>query len=103
MDQTLITAIRTVGQLLLHHPTTGFYARNSQGEICDYERSDASCFCFLGACHLVQKRLRLSNWCSLVEECGKLLSWGNYHHARWDNATNEQRQAWAQKLADFNG
>ncbi len=99
---TLETAIRTVGQLILHHPTTGRLARNNLSMGTDPTDSEACQFCYIGAAYLVASSLlndpdygdRLSRECDNV--IGRMISGPS-----WDNASDSQRTEWANKLANY--
>jgi hypothetical protein len=58
-DQKMKDAIRTVGQLLLHRPTTGDDARDNNGNPVDYRSPNACCFCYSGATALVADKFKV--------------------------------------------
>jgi len=101
-----------VGQLLLHHPTTGAMARDREGNEVDLasystNKSQASCFCYVGACKFVYYGLNLGNpplWYlnDLDHVCDEVLGKVTTGDD-WDNATDKQRKRWAIKLANYQG
>ncbi len=52
-EDKLATAVRMVGHLLEHHPTTGEAARTIEGTPTDPCSMDAACWCYLGAIEAV--------------------------------------------------
>ncbi len=99
-----IDAIRTVGQLLLHNPTTGASARDAQGDPVSPLNTSACCFCYTGAACFVAEYTGIS-WLRLDRICADVLVGrsDSLVPQDWDEAGNKQRKAWAQKLADFEG
>jgi hypothetical protein len=103
------TAIRMVGQLLLHRPTTGTMFRDKEGkdlvaDACPDEPLDLprniDSFCFVGAVkatgavlHLVQDDL----W----DTCCDILNQESLDGDMWDRATIAQQNRWAKKLVNY--
>jgi hypothetical protein len=101
---TVGDGVRMVGQLLLHHPTTGYYAKDLSGHNCSSQSPQASCFCYEGALYRVSTTL--GTHCMDVDvRISRMLFNTDYdmHAAQWDNATDAQRSEWAQKMADYKG
>jgi hypothetical protein len=103
-NDTLTDAVRTVGQLLLHHPTTGEVAKDRTGRAVDTTSKSACKFCYVGAVDAVARKLDVA-WAKLDRKCDDILAGpGNYFDADdWDEGSNKQRKAWATKLANFKG
>jgi hypothetical protein len=61
MKDDIKQALRMIGHLLEHHPTTGAYSRDRKGreihEETAYASSQASCWCIIGAQDTVSYRL----------------------------------------------
>jgi hypothetical protein len=104
MNKNLLDAIRTTGQLLLHHPTTDVQARDPQGNAVGTDDKDACCFCYTGATSVVATTLKV-NWCSLDSHCDFILRGRGKKlmPSDWDSATPKQPKTWAQKLANYTG
>lgn len=101
---TVGDAIRMIGQLLLHHPTTEYYARDKDGKMCDSFAPAAFCFCYLGALRAVIQRLNVGYWA--VNDTIGVLIWGTQDYmdaTKWDGGSDLDRRSWAQKMADYNG
>ena len=79
---------RMVGHLLLHHPTTGWLARDRNGIRVKSLDSDACCWCLWGALRAAASALKVT-----------VRKPGIWTTAEWDNATDEQRKAYATKLS----
>jgi hypothetical protein len=60
MKHTVNDAVRMTGQLLLHHPTTGYWARLVDGYAVHPKHPDATCWCLAGACFVVAHVLGLN-------------------------------------------
>ncbi len=101
-DEKLVSAVRTVGQLLLHCPTIKELARDKSGLAVGSLDPKASCFCYVGAIDVVATKFKV-NWHCLDRMCEKELDLSHIDGTVWDSATPKQRKAWAQKLADFEG
>jgi hypothetical protein len=93
------TAVRMVGNLLKFHPTTGTLARDSNGRSVSEDSARASCFCYMGACFITARKLNLED-STVVEQCDHVLGkvMDGYF---WDNGSEWQRAAWADKLANY--
>jgi hypothetical protein len=92
---TINDGVRMVGQLLLHRPTTRFYARDSQGHPVSYGSEEASCFCYLGAMAVVSETLGLEGSDLAIrmhQICG--LRYGG----EWDNIGTQARKSVAVKM-----
>ncbi len=103
-QEPISTCIRTVGHLLLAHPTTGKIARDWSGNYVPYFDPQAECFCFVGACCLVEDTFDPDLEEGLSSRCAKVLGdeFDDTHRAdSWDSATDAQRTEWANKLANY--
>lgn len=95
---SLNDCVRMVGQLLLHRPTTGTQARNNTGQPVSPYHGEASCFCFVGATNAVSWVLG-HHMDGLWGKCNKALG-EDVEGMVWDDATDQQRAAWAKKLSE---
>lgn len=104
MKTELVDAVRTVGQLLLHHPTTREAARNKYGHPVDVTAKSACKFCYVGAVDAVCHNLKVT-WWQLDRACDNVLVGPDKSFAPfdWDRGTREQRKEWATKLANYTG
>lgn len=103
------TAIRMVGQLLLHHPTTGGMFLRTNGLLetplfmgpKDLPK-DACAFCYVGAINATRTALGFFKpyaedlWSACDRAIGQPLDGDD-----WDMATPSQRTTWAKKLANY--
>jgi hypothetical protein len=107
---TVTEGIRMVGQLLLHRPTIGWFARNLKQEEVTADDKTACYFCYLGAKSVVADALHL-NHADISSGCDRILI---NHGARvkpkfgivgssWDSVTETIRHDWATKLANYEG
>lgn len=100
-NSEIVTCVRMVGQLLLHHPTTGTEARNKDGHIVSPYSYVADSFCAVGAARICSTTMNYS-WQSVENACeiaaGREI-WGD----DWDAASPKTRKRWATKLANFEG
>lgn len=98
----LSDAVRTVGQLLLHNPTTGAVSRSADNDEVHYLAKDACKFCYIGASFFVAHRLLLDGWYTeeLLEACDKVAG-RTIDGESWDDASDKQRKRWATKLANY--
>ncbi len=95
-------AIRTIGQLLLHRPTSHREARNLRGAPVECTAPDAATFCFLGAVGVVQRRLYGVEFHKLLDLCKSICAMEDRAAScQWDYASDSQRRIWAQKLAEY--
>lgn len=95
---TIDDGVRMVGQLLLHHPTTRFFARRPDGTSCFSFDSEAYCFCFVGAVTAVSNKLGL-NEALLLEMCQES---SNCTGPRmWDDASDVDRELFALRMAEY--
>jgi hypothetical protein len=62
MNTKVKEAVNMVGHLLEHHPTTGEAARDINGRAVASTSPEASCWCVVGACSIVQNALKLEHW-----------------------------------------
>lgn len=101
INQETIDAIRTAGQLLLHRPATGSFAYREDGTICGSRDPRACCFCYLGAISAVCDKLKRADETEVHKICWRLtrIDCGS----KWDNASMTERDAIAQKLAEYQG
>ncbi len=99
---SLESAIRVVGQLLLHNGTTGVLSRSSTNDVVGTFCSDASKFCYIGAAYVVANKLlgKPRYWGSLSADCDNVLGC-ELTGEDWDSATDAQRTAWATTLANY--
>jgi hypothetical protein len=106
MENKLVSAVRTVGQLLLSRPTTGALCRNASGQSVDINSNQASCFCYVGACKLVGNYFFNHDGDdyeeSVWEACDKVIS-REVDGDDWDCAHASTRKRWATKLANYTG
>lgn len=58
--ESVESAIRMVGYLLLHHRTSQSSARDRDRYSCSTYSKDATCWCLIGACDVVGKVLNIS-------------------------------------------
>lgn len=100
MNHTINDALRMTGQLLLHHGTTGNFACNSRGNDVPWHVPQATCWCLDGAFKVCCKQLGIqeAGWADLKQTLG--WSWHDSLWNTWDEATDDQREAWATLLAD---
>jgi len=101
MKNKLITAVRTVGQLLLHNPTTEAFARNKYRKEVDELSPKACRFCHMGAIRVVSDRLNV-DYVHLDKECDKALGFVG-GPSSWDLSSKKDRREWALKLANYTG
>jgi hypothetical protein len=103
MTNTVNDAVRMVGQLLLHNSTTGAHARDSFYFVVPLTDPEACKFCYIGAVHSVRRSLPPVDAFSLRRACEKALNLPMFEAdvSWWDDATDEQRKTWAQKMADW--
>src|SRR3972149_59581 len=97
MKTPLNDAVRTVGQLLKHRPTTGAYARDRHGIAVVDNYDKAETFCLIGAMqHVAYKMLtgetEASRFMNLHDQISRVLSPYLINPCRaatddWDNAT----------------
>jgi hypothetical protein len=99
MSESIETAVRMVGNLLKYHPTTGDYAQDKLGNNVAYNSPEASCFCYMGATYIVNKVLGIP-WAAIDLCCDSVLG-KMMHPEAWDQATDEKRAEWADKLANY--
>jgi hypothetical protein len=118
-DEKLVDAVRVVGQLLLHRPTSRVMSRDLRGDEVNFRSPKACRFCYVGACNVVNLYLFGPNapmQRDIQYKIGKDTVYGNkvskacdealgicVDGGNWDAATSAQQKAWAQKLADFEG
>ena len=98
MDLKMKDAVRTVGQLLLHRPTTGTFADDCEGNPVLADSKEAYCFCFLGAILAVSDKLHvnvadLGSLCSSISGCTGMYA--------WDTGRMSAQKLYALKLADY--
>jgi hypothetical protein len=107
MKPTINDGLRTMGQLLLAHPTTGLLARDRDGREAYPTESQASCFCFIGAAMAAENALNLQRPRSLLGQvldraAAKLLDVEYYNTAdNWDSASDEGRRDMALALCSI--
>lgn len=105
LNPALIDAVRTVGQLLLHRPTSGVMCRNVNGKEIDINDMNAAYFCYVGACKLTDNLL-LNHEVGYVDSawgaCDKVLG-RMIDGTVWDSASPRTRKRWATKLANYTG
>lgn len=99
MKHTINDGLRMMGQLLLHHPTTGYYARDSKGEPISAYKAEASCFCFVGAVIAVAHTLKLDSMALSTDARKKVFSDDTISFMEWDSGSDSHRRYWARKLA----
>jgi hypothetical protein len=97
---TYDTAVRMVGNLLKYHPAVGSYARNKNGDEVSFCDPQASCFCYMGALHLVSLTTGVS-FAGLAADCRNALTTLVFGPSTWDGGTDSQRAEWANKLANY--
>lgn len=95
---TVNDGLRMMGHLLLHHPTTGEYARGRDGFGTSARSVNASCFCFLGALQAVGHALQFRYYEQVEFENKAKWVAGCRGWANWDNATPERRIQIATRL-----
>jgi hypothetical protein len=99
MDK-IVDAIRTVGHLLEHHPTTGQIARDGEGNFVHELDVKASCWCYVGAECVVGKALGVE-FVQLFRACDEVTGISNGDD--WDNLSDKERLAVAKKLQQYTG
>lgn len=101
ITEDMNTALRTMGHLLEHHPTTEYYARDKWGIVAGSTDSDACSWCFVGAIRLVARRIcKNDNLEYILEnEARRILGWADDSApTNWDCGTDAQRLEWAREL-----
>lgn len=101
-NSSIVDQVRTVGQLLLHHPTTDVCARNKQNKVVHWADETASCFCYMGAVFAVSSQFNFSRT-SLFEACECAIGLSDFDGWDWDNLDVIQRKEVATKLANYRG
>lgn len=115
-NEKLVDAVRTVGQLLLHRPTSGVMARDNYLNEVSFRSSEACRFCYVGACNVVNACFFGAHYKDTSYKIGKDTVFGNKVSGAcdkalgmcvdgdsWDSASPKQRKLWATKLANFKG
>lgn len=106
-EVTIKEAVRIVGHLLEHHPTTGVSARNKEGEDVSSVDPEASCWCVVGAAAVTRKIVRTADdwyltYMDVCSEITKVLGMADIHAVMgaWEDngATDADRLAIARKL-----
>jgi hypothetical protein len=98
---TIADGVRMVGHLLEHHPTTGFYAKNSTGGFESPDDKLATCWCFLGANSVVSIKLGL-DFRELLDVTKKqTIPHATCVAGHWDNADDSTRLEIAKKLQEY--
>ncbi len=110
--ETTETAIRMVGQLLLHHPTTGAMFERTSGELVtpwpvnkETMPKDVCGFCYVGAIRATALALDRDQY-ALWEACDKAIRDGGGERLSlegddWDNMSCRSRNHIARKLANY--
>lgn len=103
MKHTINDGLRMMGQLLLHHSTTGYYARDSEGRSDVFYAPTASCFCFVGAAMATARALRLETMDLATRARKTVFPPDTISFEEWDGGTDSQRKQWARQLASVSG
>lgn len=105
--ESIETAIRMVGQLLLHRPTTGGMFKRTNGLLetplfqgpKDLPK-DACAFCYVGAVNATAVSLDMSRE-HLWDSCNDVVGNRMFEGVDWDNASAKRRKQIAKKLANY--
>lgn len=102
MKHTTNDVLRMVGQLLLHHSTTGAMAKDKDGHTVSYVDPKANSFCLIGALHACSDKLLLHEDASPFWDVSLMLNVGvGYIHSTWDNLSAMQQQELSEKLTNI--
>jgi hypothetical protein len=96
---TIADAVRMVGHLLEHHPTTEYWAHTKDGHPTLPNNPHASCWCLFGACEVVGAKLKL-NYNSLAETVCSVLNIAPAGIS-WDN--HPDKASVCKKLQEYKG
>jgi hypothetical protein len=96
---TIADAVRTVGHLLEHHPTTGYLARDNKRHRVDYDSKEATCWCLVGGFNAVTDIMGIDDYHAVWLEIQKTT--GIYSGLDWDAC--EYKLAVCKKLQEYKG
>jgi hypothetical protein len=97
---TIADAVRMVGYLLEHHPTTHYWARTNKGTAVESNHPRASCWCLLGACQIVGNKLHLQ-YGDIVRTVFDDVLCMLPHGTLWDTHPNKPKLC--KKLQEYKG